>query len=747
VKDTIDNCRLVNNPTQTDSDLDGHGDACDTCPQAASQDQTDTDGDCPASLGLGIDCGDVCDPCTDSDGDAFGDPGFPNPACSDDNCPSTPNPTQVDADGDGYGDACDNCAFLANNQLDTDFDGLGDACDMDARCPAGCEFVVDPAGGAPGGLCDDCSIAPHYAVGTIRDCLGDPAAGGFNSFLCLAAVLKPDDGICPVWLAAVDACCPGGGLCPGPDYRLFAPDEFGEIVVPFQAVGLDPHSGLGYAARFVGDLDGDALRDIAVGAPAGYGTGVVLLASSASGGVIAELSGTAPGELFGFAVARHERGVLVGAPGGGPPALVPGSPVGRVAIVEPRGETVAEFFGSIAGGGFGSSVAAFDDVDQDGQREVLVGAPGAGDAGTSPGEVALFSLNGERLQTYRVVEEGARFGTALDTCDWDRDGALDIVVGVPRATTAAGPSSGRVLILDAAGQELLALDSAWKKGEFGSAVSCGPDMDGDGRSDLLVGAPLADSDHAIESGLVLLYNSDGVLVARYAGEKSGDHLGRYVRLAPDLNGDGRADVVVSAPVDDDANLGRTAYFMTNTDADGDGLDVGADNCPGVPNPTQGDGDGDGIGDDCDACPASHDPFQENDDGDGFGNACDCAPDSGSTYAGAPEINDGTDNQCPGEPGSGLVDELPADLRLVRIGDQVQLTWGGQTGATIYQLARSEDPRFQTACVSSWHTTTSATDTASAVAGPATFYHVRAAAPFAGTWGTDSSGSLRAPACP
>ena len=56
-----DNCPLVANPTQTDSDPEGSdkkGDACDNCPTVANLDQEDTDGDGK---------GDACDDDLDND--------------------------------------------------------------------------------------------------------------------------------------------------------------------------------------------------------------------------------------------------------------------------------------------------------------------------------------------------------------------------------------------------------------------------------------------------------------------------------------------------------------------------------------------------------------------------------------------------------------------------------------------------------------------------------------------------------
>ncbi|UCE17255.1 MAG: VCBS repeat-containing protein [Gemmatimonadota bacterium] len=85
VLDSEDNCPGDYNPAQEDTDIDGLGDVCDNCPEEVNPDQTDGDGD-------GI--GDVCDTCTDSDGDGYGDPGYPENMCVEDNCPGAYNPEQ-----------------------------------------------------------------------------------------------------------------------------------------------------------------------------------------------------------------------------------------------------------------------------------------------------------------------------------------------------------------------------------------------------------------------------------------------------------------------------------------------------------------------------------------------------------------------------------------------------------------------------------------------------------------------------
>lgn len=87
----------------------------------------------------------------DSDGDGFGD------AC--DNCPQVSNSDQSDSDGDGTGDSCDNCPLTSNaDQADRDSDQLGDACDA---CPGSPSLSGDQDGDGTPDVRDNCLCLPN----------------------------------------------------------------------------------------------------------------------------------------------------------------------------------------------------------------------------------------------------------------------------------------------------------------------------------------------------------------------------------------------------------------------------------------------------------------------------------------------------------------------------------------------------------------------------------------------------------
>ena len=145
ISDEIDNCPMVANANQTDSDGDGLGDACDSDLDGDGVDNQndalpnngnetiDTDND-----GLGDNTDD------DDDGDGMDDSNdaFPNDPTeqSDLDGDGVGDNLDADDDGDGITDLTDNCPLIANaDQADLDGDGVGTACD-------GMELGIDENG-------------------------------------------------------------------------------------------------------------------------------------------------------------------------------------------------------------------------------------------------------------------------------------------------------------------------------------------------------------------------------------------------------------------------------------------------------------------------------------------------------------------------------------------------------------------------------------------------------------------------
>ncbi len=320
------------------------------------------------------------------------------------------------------------------------------------------------------------------------------------------------------------------------------------------------------------------------------------------------------------------------------------------------------------GGQFGISVDGLPSADGDAFGDVVIGAPQENPNNTYPnsGRAYLFSgVSGSLLQTFSAFPQG-RYYTLLGRVvaglsDVNGDGKGDVAVAMLNyGIDYGGPGpyhAGFVIVFSgASGAALFRLDSPTPEndGEFGFSLAGIDDLNGDGRGDVVVGAPREDPTlGGIEAGRSYVYS--GATALRLATISSpnievGGNFGCSVAGVPALGGPGQNGIAVGAFLENPAaapnNAGRA--YLSELDEDGDGVLIGVDNCPTVANAGQQDSDQDGSGDACDTCtdidhdgfgdpgfaantcvldncPAIANPTQADADSDGVGDECDNCP--------------------------------------------------------------------------------------------------------------------------
>jgi len=353
---------------------------------------------------------------------------------------------------------------------------------------------------------------------------------------------------------------------------VYAGGAGGLAVAPAWVVrGPREGTALGFAASRAGDVNGDGYADIVVGAPnhdpGATAPGQAFLFTGGPDGLRAAPTWSVRGEPgesgFGFAVAGagdvNSDGfadVVVGAPCLGGPHCRKGralvflggrsgpSPVPAVELRAPE-----------AGDGFGFAVALAGDVDGDGDAEILVGAPFAGKAHLYAGSSGALSGT-TPAWTAAGAAAGDCFGWALAGAgDVNGDSLADVVIGAP-ALFADGEGVGAAFVfLGHAGG--LDREPGWvatgdQEGmEFGRAVGAAGDVDGDGHTDVLVGAPGYDGNDVDEGRAFLFRGGPGGLAERPAwsadGGQRGAAFGSAVAGAGDVDHDGFSDYLVGAP--------------------------------------------------------------------------------------------------------------------------------------------------------------------------------------------------------
>jgi hypothetical protein len=329
-----------------------------------------------------------------------------------------------------------------------------------------------------------------------------------------------------------------------------------------------PGNGFGFALADVGDVNGDGVADLAVGARgidnyvplpcvippcnAAPEQGRAFVFSGATGALIRKLSPADTNFLaFGFAVTS-----LGDVSGDGVPDIAVGAPT----RINNKSGQVFAFSGADGSvlwiakeppqalASFGSSLTSVADLDGDGVRDVVVGAiffdidPGPGD--TLVGRAYLLSAaTGAEIRHHDnpLGAAGKNFGFSSSALgDQTGDGVEDYAI--------SDPGAARVHLFNGADGSLVGTIATpgSSTDDFGMDLAASEDRDGDGKRDLWAGAPAGGKVYLVTaSGTVLLTIDDPTP----GGSPSALGFGFALASTADLGGDAGSDLLIGEPAE------------------------------------------------------------------------------------------------------------------------------------------------------------------------------------------------------
>ncbi|MEM1450435.1 MAG: hypothetical protein AAF957_11175 [Planctomycetota bacterium] len=197
-------------------------------------------------------------------------------------------------------------------------------------------------------------------------------------------------------------------------------------------------------------------------------------------------------------------------------------------------------------GSFGWTVGPATDVDGDGADDIIATLVDTGTGSVIVDEVTVLSGANGGIITSLAPPAGIEFGTGpLERIhDVDGDGIDELIVGAGRLVGSG--SEPVLLVLSGANLRPLGeLSGPPTSTSFGGSVASMPDLDGDGQQEILVGSPLDDAGGTF-AGSVYFFSGLAPSPWRSILGTAGERLGRSLAPLPDVDGDGVADLAVSA---------------------------------------------------------------------------------------------------------------------------------------------------------------------------------------------------------